>query len=83
MGSGRIHLYMLDFLIFMTLRRRSLKERFPEVKSMLLAWLPEAEATTRCEMRQAVFRRSYSESPREELSAASVRQLVYLELCLI
>jgi hypothetical protein len=46
MGSGRMHLYMLDFLIFVTLRRRSLKERFPEVKSMLLAWLPEAEATT-------------------------------------
>jgi hypothetical protein len=37
---------MLDFLILWTLRRRSLKERFPEVKSMLLAWLPEAEATT-------------------------------------
>jgi hypothetical protein len=46
MGSGRMHLCMLDFLIFVTLRRRSLKERFPEVKSMLLAWLPEAEATT-------------------------------------
>jgi hypothetical protein len=30
----------------LTLRRRSLKERFSEVKSMLLAWLPEAEATT-------------------------------------
>jgi hypothetical protein len=37
---------MLDFLILLTLRRRSLKERFSEVKSTLLAWLPEAEATT-------------------------------------